>query len=225
MINDRTIARIVGVLFLTTTFAGMIDSLVAIPLLTAPVTAIFAHKNPVMLGVFLLLFMSLGVACIAQFLYPVLKRHSELIASAYRIFRIVECVLLIVGAVVSIFILALSRQSTQAEIVTVPIFQSMATLAFGIRMSCYQIAMVILGLNSMVLCALFFKTGLLPRWISAIGFLGYLLLFASAALDLFGFIDTTGAGGLLYIPGGVFEVVLLPAWLIVKGFNQARANG
>jgi len=39
-------------------------------------------------------------------------------------------------------------------------------------------------------------------------------------LDLCGFIGMTGAGGLLYIPGGVFEVVLLPAWLIVKGFKS-----
>jgi len=101
-----------------------------------------------------------------------------------------------------------------------PIYQSMASLAFGIRMSCYQIAMVILGLNSLALCALFFKTNLLPRWISATGFIGYLLLLASAVLDLCGIIDTTGAGGLLYIPGGLFEVVLLPAWLIVKGFKS-----
>jgi len=198
----------------------MIDSLVAMPLLTAPVTDIFAHKTPIMLGVFMILYMSFGVACIALFLYPILKRQNELIASAYRSFRMVECVFLIVGAVVSLFILALSRQSTQADINALPIYQSMASLAFGIRMSCYQIAMVILGLNSLSLCALFFKTKLLPRWISATGFLGYLLLLASAVLDLCGFIDTTGAGGLLYIPGGVFEVVLLPAWLIFRGIKS-----
>jgi hypothetical protein len=43
-------------------------------------------------------------------------------------------------------------------------------------------------------------------------------------LDLLGVLDmVTGAGLVLVAPGGLFEFVVLPIWLIAKGFRPAAA--
>jgi hypothetical protein len=70
------------------------------------------------------------------------------------------------------------------------------------------------------------QSKLIPRFKSIWGFIGYLLVLASALLDISGIIDTHGEGMRMYLPGGLFESILLPIWLIVKGFNSsAKASG
>ncbi|MFG1910689.1 DUF4386 family protein [Kribbella sp. NPDC048928] len=79
------------------------------------------------------------------------------------------------------------------------------------------------GIGGLILTYLLLTSGLVPRPIAALGFLGYFLLTAGVPLDLLGALDMgAGAGQLLLIPGGLFEFVLMPIWLIAKGFAPAR---
>jgi hypothetical protein len=85
--------------------------------------------------------------------------------------------------------------------------------------------MIILGLGSMMICSVLYQSKLIPRWLSAWGFIGYALLLTSALLDLLGVIDTIhGAGMLMYVPGGLWELLAFPLWLFVKGFNSSAAT-
>ena len=85
---------------------------------------------------------------------------------------------------------------------------------------CYQLAMTILGTGSIFLCYLFYKTKLLPPFLALWGLVGYVLLTLSGILDIAGVIDTVNGNGiLLYISGGIREIIVLPVWLFVKGFN------
>lgn len=63
-----------------------------------------------------------------------------------------------------------------------------------------------------------------PNNFSGVGIIGYALVFVSAPLDLLGIIDTTGTGSVLYVPYALFELLLLPIWLFVKGFNHAAVR-
>jgi hypothetical protein len=46
-------------------------------------------------------------------------------------------------------------------------------------------------------------------------------LLLGVLLNMLGYVDmSTGAGMLLYLPGGLFEL-FLPIWLFVKGFNSS----
>lgn len=56
---------------------------------------------------------------------------------------------------------------------------------------------------------------LIPRTVSVLGLIGYAALSIGAGLELFGF----EVGLMLAIPGGILELIL-PVWLIVKGFNS-----
>ncbi|MFJ2239320.1 DUF4386 family protein [Streptomyces sp. NPDC087859] len=66
---------------------------------------------------------------------------------------------------------------------------------------------------------LLLRSGLVARWLSALGLVGYAVLLAGVASDLLGLLDiNSGAGAMFYVPGGLFEAVL-PLLLIFKGFR------
>jgi len=222
--SDNNIAKAIGVLFIITMLLGMIDAYTVAPLLHAPLGDYSLNASRFYLGAFAILFMSLGVVGIAILFYPILERHNRLIAIAYLCARVMECLLMSIGVLVYFLLLSLSQESLAAGAQSSAHLKSLAALAIEARYSGYQLAMLILGLVSMLLCYLLYRTQLIPRWIAAIGLIGYALVFVSAPLDLLGVIDTTGAGGMLYLPGGVFEILLLPLWLIAKGFNSQNTS-
>jgi hypothetical protein len=100
------------------------------------------------------------------------------------------------------------------------LFLALADGTLGFTRTTYQMAMTILGIGSTLLCWVLLRARLIPAWIAALGIVGYVLLLASAVLDLLGVVDTmNGAGALMYIPGGLFELLILPTWLWVRGFR------
>ena len=55
--------------------------------------------------------------------------------------------------------------------------------------------------------------------------MGYVSLTVGVPLDLLGLLDMSeGSGLLLVVPGGLFELVFLPGWLITKGFAAPSAT-
>jgi hypothetical protein len=79
------------------------------------------------------------------------------------------------------------------------------------------------GAGGIVLTYLLLVSRLVPRPIAGLGLVGYVLLTAGVPLDLLGVLDMSeGAGLLLVVPGGLFELVFLPIWLITKGFSAPR---
>jgi hypothetical protein len=70
-----------------------------------------------------------------------------------------------------------------------------------------------------ILAFLLYQTRLIPRWLAVLGVIAYPVLFVGAVLDMFDVVDVTqGAGLLAVIPGGLFELIL-PIWLLAKGFT------
>jgi hypothetical protein len=221
----RKNAVIVGALFIITMIAGLIESNISAPLLQGSLNAIYPNDILIKTGAILILVMSIGIVGIAIALFPVLKKHNETIAITYISFRTIECVFLIVAAVVSVLLITLSQNYITAGTADTSYFEIIRNLAISVRYSSYQIAMIILGLGSMMICSVLYQSKLIPRWLSAWGFIGYALLLTSALLDLLGVIDTIhGAGMLMYVPGGLWELLAFPLWLFVKGFNSSAAT-
>ncbi|MCA9734599.1 DUF4386 domain-containing protein [candidate division KSB1 bacterium] len=221
MNTNNKIAKAIGALFLITMILGMIDAYTVAPLLRYPLSDLILHESIFYIGAFSILFMALGVVVISILFYPILERHNKLIAITYISARVMECLLLITGVIVYFLLLDLSQEFINAGSPDASYFQIISSLAVKARYSSYQIAMLILSLASMMLCTTLYKTRLIPRLISSVGFIGYAFVLLSAALDMTGIIDTTRTGGMLYIPGALFETLLLPGWLIVKGFNYS----
>jgi hypothetical protein len=149
-------------------------------------------------GVVLMLCSGFAVAAIGLLMYPVLKEVDQRLALWYAVLRIIE---LAVSAACGIYLL------TQLEVVPNHLLW----------------VYIPTGIGGLILTYLLLTSGLVPRPIAALGFLGYFLLTAGVPLDLLGVLDMgAGAGQLLLIPGGLFEFVLMPIWLIARGFAPAR---
>ncbi len=219
MSTENNIAKAVGALFIITMILGMIDAYTIAPVLQASLADYYSNKSQFYIGAFSILFMSLGVVGIAILLYPVLEKHNRIIAITYVCSRVIECLLLFIGVIVYFLLLTLSQEFIKAGSPDSSYFQTLANVAVEARFTGYHVAMIILSIASIMLCYLFYKTRLISRIISVVGIIGYTSVLMSAPLDLLGMIDTTGIGGVLYVPGALFELLLLPIWLFVKGFN------
>ena len=75
-------------------------------------------------------------------------------------------------------------------------------------------AVISLGLGSIFLCRLLFRTRLIPQWLAAWGLIGYVIFMSGGIVELFGL----HIGVWLSIPGGLFEVAI-GIWLVIKGFQ------
>lgn len=88
----------------------------------------------------------------------------------------------------------------------------------------FRIHSLIVGVSGTLFAYLLYRTKLVPRPLAVFGLIGYLLLIVAMILYLFQVIDILKGIGLLFVwVGGLFELIL-PAWLIVKGFNVNRAQ-
>lgn len=218
-LSDKVLARIAGSLFVLTVLMGMVDSYVAGPVLRGAPTTIHEHAGAVLVGGLMRLFMSIGVVGIALAFFPVIRRTNEPVAVGYLVFRTAECVLLCLGFCSHVFLIGLSRSHAAGMLPDPGLLLALAQGALGFSRTTYQMAMVILGLGSVWLWWVVLRARLVPGWIATLGVAGYVLLWLSAVLDLAGIVDTIeGKGALLYVPGGLFELVVLPGWLWVRGF-------
>ena len=135
---------------------------------------------------------SAAVVGIGLLLFLILRRYSEGMALGYAGSRIIESVLLLVGALSALLLLTLRWHDLT-----------------------FQMAMIALGVGSLLLCYVLYKFRLVPRAISVLGFVGYIAIFAYGLLEIFG----QNIGLVLFAPGAIFEIAF-PLWLIVKGFNE-----
>jgi hypothetical protein len=169
--------------------------------------------------------MSIGVVIIAVAFFPVARRYSDTVAVAYLGFRVAEGVLLALGVCVHVILVGLSDSFLNAGRPVSSHFETLQGSALAFTNATYQIAMTMLGVAGTIQCSLLYSARLVPRWIAALGFAGYLLLFLSGPLDLVGAIDTmTGLGAFMYVPGGLFELFFLPAWLFWRGFQMGSVK-
>jgi hypothetical protein len=164
--------------------------------------------------------MAIGIVGIATTLFPLVRRQSEAIAITYVSFRIVECFLLTLGAILYLFLLATSKANFNSNFLVGALDTQLPIIAVNIKLAAYQLGMVVLGMGSMLLCYSFYQSQVIPRWLSIWGLVGYLFLFLSAVFSLLGIVDTiNGVGALMYIPGGLWELFAFPIWLFARGFN------
>lgn len=211
-------AIIVGALFIITMLVGMIDAYYVAPEFNKPILSILHIDNKLFIGAFAVLIMAIGIVFIAITLFPVVKKNNGIIALSYVVLRTIECLLLIIGVICYFYIIAAGKvYANETEIFN---YASSVALALKIKYYGFQVAMVVLGFGSLFLCYALYDSRLIPRFLSLWGGIGYLLLFLSAVLDICGVLDTTkGLGVLMYIPGGLWELIVFPLWLFTKGFN------
>jgi hypothetical protein len=223
MISHRKTAMIVGVLFIIATIAGMMGAIFIGPITDDPdyLVNTSAHENEVALGALLTLIMGVAVVGIAVMIFPILKKVNEGLALAYVGFRTLECVILIVVAMSLLSLLTLSQEYVKVGASDATSFEAQGAVLLAQTEWSNVPADIVFGLGCLMFYYLLYQSKLVPRPLSAWGFIGGTLMLVSAPLGAFGvisFLDTPSV--LLNLPIAVLEMVLA-VWLIVKGFNPS----
>jgi hypothetical protein len=225
MTSDTRTARIAAALFIAATVAGLLSTALLNPVLHSPdyLAAIFASQDRVITGAFFEVIGGVTGAGIAIALYPVLRRHGEALALGLVGFRLVEGVLFIVGAIGALLLVTLSQESAHGGTTASPSFRTSGALLLALRDRAGLTATVAFYVGATMYYWIFYRSRLIPRWLSAWGIAGTTLGFAAAMLVLFGvtgYMSALQVG--LNLPIGVNEIVLA-VWLIVRGFNPSAA--
>ena len=193
--SRRLIAVTVGILFVV----QMVTAMIGTSLIEAFVDGDPA-RGPLTFGVALLMCSGVAVVGIGLLMYPILKPVNQRLAAWYAGLRIVE---LTVSAVCGIYLL------TQLQVVPNHMLW----------------VYVPTGIGGLILTYLLYTSRLVPRPVALLGLVGYALFTLGVPLDLLGVLDMNeGAGLAMLAPGGLFEVVVLPIWLIAKGFSASPAH-
>jgi hypothetical protein len=180
----------VGVLFLTATITFTFGS----GLIRSFILANNPDKTSLIMGVLLEIVCGVSVVGIGILMFPILKLFNHSLALGYIVFRIFECAM-IIGS--GMYLLILLKPIWKHE----------------------MIIFLFTGLGGVIFCYLLYQSRIIPRGLSLLGSVGYVLLSAGVLLDLIGLFNmSSNTGMLLYIPGGLFEL-FLPVWLFIKGFR------
>ena len=213
----RKTAIIVGVLFIIGTVAGVLAGPFIIgPALADPLVKFAANTNQIIIAALLTLVMGFSLAMVPVMLFPILKKHNEVLALGSVVFRgVLEAVMYIAIVINSLFLLMLSQEYVKAGAPEASYFQTLGALLLRADGYLGDILGIVFPIGALMIYYLFYQIKLIPRWLSAWGFLGAIPYLASYLLGMFGF-----ELEILVLPLAVQEMVMA-LWLIVKGFNPS----
>lgn len=219
MTSSRKTALVAGVFFVVAAAAAIFGLALYGPVLDdAGFVAGTGSENQVLLGALFEVFVAISVVGTAVTLYPVVKRQGEGLAMGYVAGRVLEATVIVVGMISLLAVVTLRQDATDAASLTglsdalVAVHDWTFLLGPGFA----------IGLNTLMLAYLMYRSRLVPRWIARIGLVGGPLIFASSTAILFGAYEQLDpVAGLLAFPVFAWEMSLA-AYLIAKGFRSSE---
>ena len=223
MNNYRKLAIIAGILFIIYTGVDVLSFLFLGPV-TATNYLVSVSENAGLVGTGALLLL-IGGACasgIAISLYPVLKKFNAGLALGAVGFRISEGVLRFVAVCVLLLLITLSQQFVKAGAPDSSYFQTLGTLLYaGNRWLGNVGTLLAFSIGALLYYIIFYRTKLVPRWISVWGLVFGILGILSCALVSTGLIAPFGTEQVVMLIPMFPQEMVLAVWLIVKGFNPS----
>ena len=214
----KTIARVVGVVYLVGFVVGIGGEILIKSILGAPnhLSIVSANSMTVAIGALLWLMAAAGDAAHGILMFPVLKQHNERIAVGYLAARIVDAIFIAIMVLFLLLQIPLGREYLKAAAPDAFYLQALSTVSVQASQYAYQIGMSTLGLAGLMLCSTLYRATLVPRFLAVWGLVGYAIIFCGMVSEIMG----SGLGLVSSLPGGLWEV-FMGVWLIAKGFNSS----
>lgn len=220
---NRATARIVGVLYITGTVAGILSLVSTGPVRNAqdPLQSVSASEIPLVVGALFVLIMGLALAMVPVMMFPILRRHNEALALGYVVFRGgLESVTYLAIAISWLLLVPLSQLYVQAGALDASNVHALGTILLEAK-GISSVLTVVFCLGALIFNYLLYQTKLVPQWLSGWGLIAIGPYLAAGLLAMFGIINASlPIYAILNLPLALQEMVLA-VWLIVKGFNSS----
>lgn len=218
----QLLARLTGFLFLLT-YATSIPPFLRfyVPALSDPAFILGGgFDRSVSWGALLELLLIVANIGTALTLYPVLKKHSEVLSQGYVTARLTESGFIAVGIVALLALNTLRAQAGGGD-------QALLVVAGRALVAIHDWTFrlgpgFIVGIgNGLILGYLMWKTRLVPRALSMLGLVGGPALLVAGIAVLFGEIEAGSTAQVLLTAPEFFWELSLGLWLLAKGFDAA----
>ncbi|MCC8436614.1 DUF4386 domain-containing protein [Brevibacillus sp. M2.1A] len=219
----RRSAIMTGVLLI----AGLITGLFSVvPVIDGADYLVMAssNENQVLLGAFFQLLMIVAYVGIPVLMYPLLSKHHKCLALGSVAFGIIAGVFIILGVIILLLLLSASHELEKVGTLHVTYFQTLGGLLREGRDLVNHVATTLAFVLAMFLFNyIFYRTTLVPRWLSVWGLIGSTLSILASLLFMIRFIGLDTSYMVLNIPIA-FQQLVLAIWLIIRGFNPTEQD-
>lgn len=217
-INKKT-ARIVGVLFIIGTLAGIMSLPTAAYMTQDPdyLIKLSESSNSVIFGSLLTLLMGIALSMVPVILYPIFRKYNEALALGAVVFRGVLELIAYMGIACSwLLLLTLSQKYVSISIHEASNYQLIGDVLINVGDRLVNMLDIVFSIGALFIYYLFYKTKLIPTWLSLWGLIGAILYLAYPILFLFSF-EIEILQYLLAV-----QEMVMAVWLIIKGFEPIK---
>jgi len=223
----RKTTVIVGILFIIGTVSGVLAGTFAAPIQagsTYPLN-ISASETQWIIATLFTLLMGLSLAMVPVLLYPIFRKHNEVLAFGSILFRgIFEQVSEMLLVISMFLLLTVSEIYGKTGAADASNFQTLGSMLIAAGHWIQLIGGIVFSVGTLMFFALFYQTRLIPRWLSGWGLIGAALYIIAKIVSMFSplhLAPDVGVGiGLLLVPTAIQEMIF-GVWMIVKGFNPS----
>jgi hypothetical protein len=224
----RINAVMAGALYFLGTVFGILGGLIGGEVLTSIIAnkplgdvdmlgLVAANSSQLTGGAFLTLMMGVSLAAMTVFLYPLFRKDSEELAMGMILFRgALEGTWYFVVTLGILTLVALGNEYVAAGADSAAL-RSMGTVLYQFQDLLAPAGTIVFLIGATCLYVSFFRTRLIPRWLSVWGLIGVVPYLAYALLHFFNL--DTGYGFYLQLVLAPQELVM-GFWLVIAGFNQ-----
>jgi hypothetical protein len=223
----RMNAVMAGALYFLGTVFGVSGALVGGEVLTSIVSGkplagvdmlglVAANSSQLTWGAFFTLMMGMSLTAMTVFLYPIFRKDSKELAVGMLLFRgALEGSSYFVSTLGLLALIALGNEYAATAAASAAL-QSMGNVLYQFQDFSGPVHTIMFLIGATCLYISFYRTRLIPRWLSIWGLIGVVPYMAYALLHFFHMDNGIG----VYL-----QMVLMPqelvmgAWLVIKGFN------
>ncbi len=220
MLTHRASATVAGILYIIGTVAGFLSLIVTGGILGAPdyLSVVASKASQTMLGAFLILVMGLALAMVPVVVFPVLRRHNEVLAIGYVVFRGALETAAYVGSVICwLLLVVVAGQSAGSGSAAASQLSSLGILLVKAQDPIGAVTAIVFSLGALMLYYVLYQARLLPRWISGWGIVAGVAYLTAGLLSLF----SIGTDQMPLMLPMLLQEMVMAVWLIVKGFNPS----
>ncbi|MCJ7775267.1 MAG: DUF4386 domain-containing protein [Desulfobulbaceae bacterium] len=223
----RMNAVMAGALYFLGTAFGVSGAIVGGEVLTSIISAkplvgvdmlglIAANSSQLNWGAFLTLMMGISLTAMTVFLYPIFRKDSEELAVGMLLFRgALEGTYYFITTLGLLTLVALGNEYVAPGAASAAL-QSMGNVLYQFQDFIGPVGTIMFLIGAICLYISFYRTRLIPRWLTIWGLIGVVPYMAYALLHFFHM--DNGIGFYLQMVLAPQELVM-GAWLVIKGFN------